>query len=69
MPKRKDTDGESLDERPMRSERMPPPLSEDLVAKLQGAVEAAQRRRVLEAKKTSPSKGRKANVDDLPVTK
>jgi hypothetical protein len=67
MPIRKDSDDESIDERPMRSERMPPRLSEDLVAKLQGAVEAAQRRRVLESRKKPPSKGRKTGVEDLPI--
>jgi hypothetical protein len=39
------SDGKSLKDRPMTEESPPPPLSEKLIAQLQGAVNAAQRRR------------------------
>jgi hypothetical protein len=43
MPK-KDDPLESKNARPGKGERMPPPLGADLIAKLQAAVDAAQRR-------------------------
>jgi hypothetical protein len=44
MPK-KDDDDKPRSARPVRGERPPPPLSEKLIAQLQGAVDAAQRKR------------------------
>jgi len=46
MPKQKTGDGEPINVRPIKSERAPPPLSAELIAKLQGAVDAAQRNRM-----------------------
>jgi len=42
---KKTSDGDSEITRPINGERTPPLLSEKLIAKLQGAVEAAQRKR------------------------
>jgi hypothetical protein len=52
MPKQKTGDAEPIDVRPMKSERAPPLLNEKLIAKLQSAVEAAQRNRMPQAKRT-----------------
>ena len=46
MVKRKSSSGEAGDDRPARPKRTPPNLSEELVAKLQRAVVAAQRRQL-----------------------
>jgi hypothetical protein len=43
MPK-KNQDAEPKDATPMQGERAPPPLSEEMIAKLQAAVEAARRK-------------------------
>jgi hypothetical protein len=43
---KKTSDGEPRISRLTNGERTPPPLSEQLIAKLQGAVEAAQRKRM-----------------------
>ncbi len=47
MPKNLPDDG-PLNEKPLRSVRPPPPLSEDLIAKLQMAVNDARQKRTLQ---------------------
>ena len=48
MPK-KDEHTDKKTSRPASGERMPPPLGTDLIAKLQAAVEAAQRKRLAQS--------------------
>jgi hypothetical protein len=43
---KKPGDGRPQKGRPRTAQASPPPLSEELIAKLQGAVEAAQRKRM-----------------------
>jgi hypothetical protein len=45
MPKKR-REAESEESAPMPLERMPPPLSEEMIEKLRAAVDAAQRRRM-----------------------
>jgi hypothetical protein len=45
MPK-KSQDAEPKDAGPMQGERAPPPLSEEMIGKLQAAVDAARRERM-----------------------
>ena len=60
MPK-KTSEGASRNSHPTHGERPPPLLSEKLVAKLQGAVEAAQRKRTPQYIERAPSRN-----DEIP---
>jgi hypothetical protein len=51
---KKTSEGASRNTHPIHGERTPPLLSEKLVAKLQGAVEAAQRKRTLHDSSPNP---------------
>jgi len=54
MPKRTN-DGRPKEDRPLTDESNPPLLSEELIAKLQNAVSAAQRKRMTGPNDASPS--------------